>query len=102
MKSGYTGQSVRMSDEDLLDCLLFCAFPKRELDGIVAQESLCSAGRSVDPATDAVDMPRFVGSLFDAMGKFVAEAGSIDSFMIDGDANGSWKPAPAQLFTRID
>ena len=46
-------------------------------------------------------MPRFVGSLFDDMYKFVAEAGTTDFFMIDGDVNGSWTPAPAQLFTRI-
>ena len=29
----------------------------------------------------------FVGSLFDAVCKFVAEAGSADFFMIDGDVN---------------
>ena len=60
-------------------------------------------GISVAPATDAADMARsrFVGSFFDAMCKFVAEAGSTDFFMIDGDVNGLWKAAPAQLFTRI-
>ena len=101
MKSGYTGLYVRISDEDLLDCLQLCAFSKRELGGIIAEKSLCSAGRLVAPAADAAGMSRFVGSLFDAMGKFLAEAGSIASFMIDGDVNGSWRPAPAQLFTRI-
>ena len=77
MKSGYAGPSVRISDEDLLDCLNICAFPKRELGGITAEESLCSAASSVAPATDAADVAQFVGSLFDAMCKFVAETGSI-------------------------
>ena len=62
-ESGYAGPSVRISDEDLLDCLHICAFPKRELDGITAEELLCSAARSVAPATDAADMARFIGSL---------------------------------------
>ena len=61
MESGYTSLSVRTSDE-LLDCLHVCAFPKRELDYITAEESLCSAGRSVGAATDLADMQRFVGS----------------------------------------
>ena len=60
---------------------------KRKLDGITAEESLCSSARSVAPVTDAADMPRFVGSLFDTMWKFVAEAGSTAFFMIDGDVN---------------
>ena len=101
MKLDYAGPCVRISDEDLLDCLHICVFPKRELDGITAEESLCSAACSIAPPTDAADMPRFVGSLFDDMCKFVAEAGSTDFFMMDGDVNGSWKAAPAQLFTRI-
>ena len=87
MKSGYAGSSVYISDEDLLDCVHICVFPERELDGIAAEESLCSAARSVARATDAADMARFVGSLFDAMCKFVAAAGSTDFFMIDSDAN---------------
>ena len=63
MKSGYAGPSVRISDEDLLDFRHICAFHKRELGGITAEELLCSAARSVAPITDAADMPRFVGSL---------------------------------------
>ena len=43
----------------------------------------------------------FVGSLFDAMCKFVANTGSTDFFMIDGDVNGPSKPDPTQLFTRF-
>ena len=101
IKSGYSGLSVRISDEDLSDCLHICAFPKHELDGITVEESLCSAGRSVAPATDAADMPRLVGPLFGAMCKIVAEAGPTEFSMIDGDVNGSWKPAPAQLLTRM-
>ena len=77
-----------------------CVFTKRELDGIIAEQSLCSAGRSVAPSTDAADMPRFIGSRFDAKCKFVVEVGSTDFFTI-GDVNGSWNPAPAELFTRI-
>ena len=75
MKSGYAGPSVRISDEDLLDCLHICACPKRELDVISAEESLWATARSVARAKDAADMARFIGSLFDAMFKFVAEAG---------------------------
>ena len=55
--------------------------------------------RSVAPATDAADMLRFVGALFDAMCTFVAEAGTIEFFMVGGDVRGSWGSAPAQLFT---
>ena len=97
MKSGYSGPSVRISDEDLLDCLQFCATPKRERDGIAAEESLCSGARLVAPGPMAADMPRFIGSLFDAMCKFVAEAGSTGFFMKKGDVSGSWKPAPAHF-----
>ena len=60
MKSGYAGSSVRISGDNLLDCLHICVFPKRELDGITAEELLCSAARSVAPATDAPDMARLV------------------------------------------
>ena len=56
-----------------MDCLHICAYPKHALDGISVEESLRSTARSVAAATDAADMPRFVGSLFDAMCKFVAE-----------------------------
>ena len=83
-----------------MDCLHAVAYPKRANDGIALEELLCSAARSVAVATDA-DMPRFVGSLFDAMCKFVDEEGVMDFFMIGGDVNGSWKPASAQLFPRI-
>ena len=55
--------------------------------------------RSVAPATDAADMLRFVGALFDAMCTFVAEAGTIEFFMVGGDVRGSWKSAPARLLT---
>ena len=34
------------------------------------------------------------------MYKFVAEAGTVDFFVV-GDVPGAWKSAPAQLFTRI-
>ena len=84
-----------------MSCLHFCAFPRRELDGITAEESLCSAGHSVAPATGAADMLRFVGSLFDAVCKFVAEAGSTEVLVIDGDVNRPWKPAPLHLYTCI-
>ena len=80
MKSGYAGSSVRTSDEDLLDCLHTCGFPKRELDGITAEESFCRAARSVAPATDAAGIPRFVGFLFDAMSKYVCGRSWIDCF----------------------
>lgn len=50
--------------------------------------------------TGAADMRRFVGYLFEAMCKFVAAAGSTELLMIDGDIDGSWKAAPAQLLTR--
>ena len=56
--------------------------------------------RSVAPATDAADMLRFVGALFDAMCTFVAEAGTIEFFMVRGIVRGSWKSAPAHFFTR--
>ena len=79
------------------DCLHRCAFPKGELEGSSVEGSFSSAGHSVAPATDATDMPRFVRSLFDAMCKIVAEAGSTDYFIIGGDVNGSWKPALALL-----
>ena len=35
------------------------------------------------------------------MCKFVANTESAEFFMIDGDVNGSWKTAPAQLFRVI-
>ena len=84
-----------------MDCLYICAYPKYALDGNSVEESLRSTARSVAAATDAANMPRFVGSLFDAMCNLVAEAGSTEFFMNDGDVDGSWKAAPAQLFTRI-
>ena len=93
--------AARISDDDLMDCLHATAYPKRKLDGVSVEESLRSIARSVAPATNATDMARFVGSLFDAMCEFVAEPGSTDFFMIGGDIWGSWKAAPAQLFTRI-
>ena len=65
-----------------MDCLQTCAFPKRKLDGITAEKILCSLGCSVALATDAADMPRFVGSLIDAVCNFMVEAGSTDFFMI--------------------
>lgn len=46
-------------------------------------------------------MARFVGYLLYSISEFVAEPGPANFFMIDGDAIGSWKPAPAQTFTRI-
>ena len=57
-------------------------------------------GKSVVPATGAADMLRFVEVLFDDMCKFVAEAGTIEFFMVRGIVRGSWKSAPAHFFTR--
>lgn len=65
------------------------------------EESLRSVARSVAAATNTTDMAQFVGSLFDATCKFVAEPGLIDLFMIGGDVRGSWNAAPAQLSTRL-
>ena len=63
MKSGYTGLIACISDEDLLDCLHACAFPKYALDGISIEETLRATASSVTVAANAGDMPRFVGSL---------------------------------------
>ena len=68
-----------------MDCPHIRAYPKHALYGISLQESSRSTARSVDVATDAADMPPFVGSLF----------------MNYSDIDGSWKAAPAQLLTRI-
>ena len=79
MKSGYAGPSVRISDEDLLDCLHICGFPKRELVGI-AEESLRSAVLVRLLLLLMLQTWRGSLGLFDAMCKFVAEAGSTDFF----------------------
>ena len=57
--------------------------------------------RSVNRATNAADMARFVETLFIDMCKFVAEVGISDYLMVGGNFRGAWKSAPAQLFTRI-
>ena len=88
LKAEYTARYASISDDDLMDCLYICAYPKYALDGNSVEESLRSTARSVAAATDAANMPRFVGSLFDAMCKFVAEAGSTEFFMNDGDVDG--------------
>ena len=50
---------------------------------------------------NVVNKPLFVAALFDAMCKFVAEAGMIKVFMVGGDVRGSWKSAPAQRFSPV-
>ena len=62
--------------------------------------SRMSPDDSVTAAIDAADMHRFIETLFDVMCKCAAEAGTVDFFMVRG-IRGSWKSAPAQLFTRI-
>ena len=94
MKVGYNGFFNRIS-VDLLERLHGVAYPERELDGAKAEESLRSAARSVALAINAADMSRFVQRIFDAMYKFVAEGGSTEYFMTDGDIDGSSKIAPA-------
>ena len=42
MAAGYTGDTSRISNDDLLDCLHAKAYHKRKLDAISAEESLCS------------------------------------------------------------
>ena len=55
MAAGYTGETSRIPNDDLLDCLRAKAYHKHKLDAISAEESLCSIARSVDPATNAAD-----------------------------------------------
>ena len=78
MAVSYTGDTSRISNVDLLDCLHAEAYHKRKLDAISAEESLCSIARPVDPATKAADMARFVETIFGDMCKFVAEVGISD------------------------
>ena len=92
----YTAQLERdykliQNVDNMEDCLHSNAYPKRKLDGIFAEESLRSIARSVASATNAVDIARFVETVFDAMCKFVDEAATIDFFMVVGDVRGSWK-----------
>ena len=72
-----------------MDCLHICVFPKHELDGITADESLCSAARSVVPATDAADHGAVCRA---SLRRYVQICGGswVDRFvMIDGDVYGS-------------
>ena len=70
------------------------------LDRISVEESLSYMARSVALAANAADTLRFVETIFDTMCTFVAEAGTVDFFMV-GDVRGSWKSAPALIFTLI-
>ena len=45
MAAGYTGDTSRISNDDLLDCLHAKARHKRKLDAISEEESLCSIAR---------------------------------------------------------
>ena len=84
LKAGYTGPPARICDGHSVGCLRAMAYPRRELDGITisVEESLRTIGWPVAPATDAADVARYRGSLFDTMCKFVAEPGPAEFFTI--------------------
>lgn len=79
MKAGSNSFCIGISDDDLLECLHgFMTYLMREIYGDPAEESLLSAAHSDALATNAADMSRFVGCIFDAMCKFIAEGSSIE------------------------